>query len=787
LTRKILGIVLALSLASCLPTSDGLPEDLSGQQVHLTILHTSDIHSRLIPYEFSPLKSDQDLGLIPEAGPFGGATRLAALLKRERANSERVIHLDSGDSFQGAPIFNVNRGEAEYRFDSLVHLDAAALGNHEFDAGLTNFVQKARDFASFPVLGCNYAFDDPKNPGNQPTDEVIRPYTIFNAKGIRVGVIGMGNLSTMTGIQDGGNSLQLTPIEQNEAARAYVDFLKPMVDLVVVVSHLGLNEDQNLIQGYQAYFQYGKIKPFLTRAEAPWTIAQWFGPEGRDESVVAVNIPGVSGIDVVFGGHLHIVLNPPQELKDPSGRKVILSHSGAFAKYLGRLDLVVQMPPKGGAPEGAEVSSFHYRVFPIDALWCSEAMHEYYKANFWNPGEFGRRPEVIAAEQQCQDQEDRATTQLLQPYILNMDFGLNLPSVFGYAPQDIARRNNSTGGDSPLGNLLADAMRTRKTVESQVALTNSLGIRDSLYTGTLTQENMFNVFPFENTINLMYLGGGEMQELFDFVTDRSADRGCVSQAQISGARFVMDCAQSQLNSLQIVCDASKVGADNGTDCPQDNRDGRNPWQCLPDQFGIGHCWAHSAEQITIGGEPLNPDTTYRIAVNDYIAHGGSGFNVLKRNTTTEETGISLRDTIVGYMQGFCSCADINAGHTVSAAGEPCGHLVNGAYVVDDGTKGFCQQAAQYEDQLGTPVGSCTCTEILERKTDVCGPISDQQFAACSVLPGPNLGPCTCTEALDPTSTACGYVTQEQKNFCQRPTGLSIAVGYEDGRIGRRVQ
>ena len=60
---------------------------------------------------------------------------------------------------------------------------------------------------------------------------------------------------------------------------------------------------------------------------------------------------------------------------------------------------------------------------------------------------------------------------------------LNDQIVFFYAPSDVARRNNSTGGDSPLGNIAADSMRKRRAVEAEMALTNSLGIRDNLYAG----------------------------------------------------------------------------------------------------------------------------------------------------------------------------------------------------------------------------------------------------------------------------------------------------------------
>jgi hypothetical protein len=47
---------------------------------------------------------------------------------------------------------------------------------------------------------------------------------------------------------------------------------------------------------------------------------------------------------------------------------------------------------------------------------------------------------------------------------------------------------------------------------------------------------------------------------------------------------------------------------------------------------------------------INPQATYRVAVNDYMAAGGSGFLVLKRNTAKVNTGISLRDALIDYMQ-----------------------------------------------------------------------------------------------------------------------------------------
>ena len=319
--------------------------NLAGQEVRLTLLHTADIHSRLIPYDFAPLKTDTDLGLIPEAGPFGGATRIAAILKRERAKADRVLHLDSGDCFQGAPIFNVNNGEVEFRFLSDVRLDAAVIGNHEFDAGALNFVQKARDFATFPLLAANYYWDVPADHQQQRRRAGLRAVHHPRREGPAGGRHRHGQ-HLLAQLAGGGRQLPAGHAAGAERGAARLRGSAAPGDgpdrrRQPPGAHRG---SADLIQGYEAYYEYDRAKPFIERAHNPWKILEWFGPEGDAKSVVRVKIPGVSGIDVILGGHLHVVLNPPQQITDPSGRKVVLSHSGAFAKYVGRLDLVVKVP-----------------------------------------------------------------------------------------------------------------------------------------------------------------------------------------------------------------------------------------------------------------------------------------------------------------------------------------------------------------------------------------------------------------------------------------------------------
>ena len=55
--------------------------------------------------------------------------------------------------------------------------------------------------------------------------------------------------------------------------------------------------------------------------------------------------------------------------------------------------------------------------------------------------------------------------------------------------------------------------------------------------------------------------------------------------------------------------------------------------------------------------PLELNGLYRVAANNYIAAGGSGFQVLKRNTSQQDTGVSLRDALTVYLSNQPSVCD----------------------------------------------------------------------------------------------------------------------------------
>jgi 2',3'-cyclic-nucleotide 2'-phosphodiesterase (5'-nucleotidase family) len=572
-TARDLHAALAMVIAACASVACIVhrdPPNLVGQDVRVTIIHTSDIHSRLFPYHQVPNRFDQGYGLLLQNSPFGGVARMATLIHEERAKAARSLWVDSGDVFQGAPVFNMFRGEVEIRALSRMGLDAAVIGNHEFDLGTGNLVRHLEDWATFRPLVANYVFEPPPDPDRRWLGDVTAPYTVFDLDGLVVGVIGLGNWSSMTGIFEGGNSLGVRPIDEVDVVRTYVPLLRPAVDVVMLVSHLGLDEDEGLA-GYEIEVDENEALP-------------------------------LDGVDVIMGGHLHIVLNPPKVMpSDDRGHFTVLAHSGAFAKYVGRLDLVVRVGEDNSDPDRrSHVTAFSYENLPVDSTIP----------------------------------DDGEILELLQPYAIALHAAFDLEGVFAYintAGDAKILRNSATGGDSQLGNMVARSMQIRPGVEAEFALTNSLGIRADFEQGSLDHEQMFNVFPFENTITIMYLSGLEVQEMLDFVTRRSASRGCRTQAQVAGIWFDMVCGSTTCPDGRSAC-ARNVYF--GEDCRGGNPDGDiDPTRCAP----------------------LVPSALYRVAVNDYIARGGSGFDVLERNTFKQDTGISLRDSLIEFLRSQPAC------------------------------------------------------------------------------------------------------------------------------------
>jgi len=217
----------------------------------LTILHTNDLHGKL---------SDAKL-----------PTRLEA---RQGAD----LYFDSGDAVKSGNLaFPVGPEEVWPRL-AAARCDAGVIGNRETHLLERAFLAKTSG-AAHPLLCANLRRKD----GTRPLPASV----VLEAGGLRVAVVGVSVPMVTEGMAAKAASAFLwdAPIP---SAQSEVEALRPTVDLLVVLSHIGHTQDLALAHS-------------------------------------------VEGIDLVLGGHSHTVLNEPVKVGD-----TWVCQGGSHARFIGR-------------------------------------------------------------------------------------------------------------------------------------------------------------------------------------------------------------------------------------------------------------------------------------------------------------------------------------------------------------------------------------------------------------------------------------------------------------------
>lgn len=170
---------------------------------------------------------------------------------------------------------------------------------------------------------------------------------------------------------------------------------------------------------------------------------------------------------------------------------------------------------------------------------------------------------------------------------------------------DGARENVRTK-ETNLGNLLTDIMleRTKSLpgFEADVAVTNGGGIRDSIAAGDITKKMLLTVFPFPNTLAVVEVKGSDL---------KIALEGGLSKVEEKAGSF------PQISGMSLVFDAKKPVGERIT-------------------------------ELKIGGKALDPEKTYRVATNDFLAAGGDGYATFKKSKMLN-TGITFYDLMEGTL------------------------------------------------------------------------------------------------------------------------------------------
>lgn len=250
----------------------------------LVILHTNDTHSQILPV-------NTQLPDTMKAGR-GGFLRRIAMLKEERKKNPNLLYFDSGDFFQGSAYFTMFKGEVEVGLMNLMGIDAATIGNHEFDNGLENMAAVFRK-AKFPIVCANYDFT------GTPVAGLVKPYVIIKREGVKIGVFGLS--PKMKGLVSDKNCVGVKYLDPAQVALETATMLKQKekCDMVICISHLGWNSNR-----------------------------------GEDDQYM---IQGSRNIDLVLGGHTHTYFRQLEYENNMDGRPVPVDQNGKAACFIGRL------------------------------------------------------------------------------------------------------------------------------------------------------------------------------------------------------------------------------------------------------------------------------------------------------------------------------------------------------------------------------------------------------------------------------------------------------------------
>ncbi|MDR2692063.1 MAG: metallophosphatase [Dysgonamonadaceae bacterium] len=276
----ILILLLALSIA------------IQAQEKKLVILHINDTHSRI---ETFPENQDA-------YSNKGGMVRLDNYVNKVRKETKNVLLFHCGDLVQGTPYFNWYKGFAEIAAANLMCIDAACLGNHEFDNGLESLSRMVQR-AQFPFIATNLDFS------GTPMDGLTKKYHIIKRNGIKIGIIGL--TIDPEGLVSKSNAAGVKYLDPVKSANIVAGFLKnrERCDLIICLSHLG------------------------------------YYPE--EESVGDITLAKKSRhIDLILGGHTHTFMPEPDRQPNVDGREVIINQTGAYGVYFGRINITMEEAKK---------------------------------------------------------------------------------------------------------------------------------------------------------------------------------------------------------------------------------------------------------------------------------------------------------------------------------------------------------------------------------------------------------------------------------------------------------
>ncbi|MBL0147323.1 MAG: bifunctional 2',3'-cyclic-nucleotide 2'-phosphodiesterase/3'-nucleotidase [Ideonella sp.] len=560
-------------------------------EVRLRLLETTDVHMNLLNWDYYQDKPTDEYGLA----------KTVSLIKSARAEARNSLLFDNGDLLQGSPLgdyvarvkpLSANEVHPAYKVLNRLGVDAANIGNHEFNYGLP-FLRQAIAGANFPYVNANVHLVE---PGVAAADEkhAFAPYVILDREftdeagqkhRLKVGVIGFVPPQIMQWDKlnlDGKVSVR----DILETANKFVPRMRGEgAQLVVAIPHSGFERGETV----------------------------WFA-----ENSVA-RLAEVPGIDAILFGHSHGEFpgrffsgHPKVNLARGTINGVPAVMPGRWGDHLGVIDLVLD-----NASGAWKVTDSRAEIRPITdratrkPLVAADPMVA----------------EAIGAEHAGTLAHIRSeVAQASAPIISYFAQVADDPSVQLVSQAQLAYTRRAMQGTEYEPLPLLSAAAPFKS-GGRMGWTNYTDIP----AGPVALRNIADLYVYPNTVAAVRITGAQVREWLE-----------MSAGQFNRINPAGPSEQELINPVFPTYNFDTLdGVTYRIDVTQAQRYNRDGKVIAPD--------AHRIIDLRYQGEPIDEKAPFIVVTNNYRASGGGNFPGLDGNNIVMNAPDENREALARYL------------------------------------------------------------------------------------------------------------------------------------------
>ena len=566
---------------------------LSAAELKLRVLETSDIHMNLLSYDYYQDRPVQEFGLA----------RTITLIHRARAEAPNSLLFDNGDLLQGNPLGDVvarvrplaaDQVHPAYKILNLLDVDAANLGNHEFNYGLP-FLRQAIAGAAFPYLNANVMEADGRRHAFTPSVMLEREMRdeAGQAHALKIGVVGVTPPQILEwDRQHLAGKVRVR--DMVEAATEQVTALRRRgADLVVVIAHTGID-----------------------RTELP-----------RLSENMAAQLARVKGVDVLLLGHAHTEFPGPGFAGYPGvdlakgrlyGTPAVMP--GRWGDHLGVVDLTLRST--GQAAPGARwrVADSQSSLRPIFDRAARRPL-----------ADADPMPAVVIA------QEHQATLDYVRSQVAVADQPIH--SYFsqvldGSAVRLVAQAQLAYARKAVQGTALEQLPMLSAAAPFKSGGRQGWTQYTDIPAGPVAIKHVADLYVYPNTIKVVKLTGAQVRDWLEMSAGqfrRIDPQGPARQDLVDAAypSFNFDMMLGQDGALRYELDLTQPA--------RFDKDGQRQ--------GDGH----RVVNLSWRGQPLDERADFLVVTNNYRAYGGGHFPALAADKVVVDAPDETREAVAHFL------------------------------------------------------------------------------------------------------------------------------------------